>query len=125
MKFTSIFSFVVLLTAGANAMPTANDALKTRSAILEREAAPKVKSTTRPTRSAKAISTMPPTRSAKPLLKATSTTQLTRSVRLLLRVLSTMPPTRSVRAIFTMVLRRDAIPHLLFEVAQRDVLKEG
>ncbi|TIA21026.1 hypothetical protein D6C80_02055 [Aureobasidium pullulans] len=41
MKFTSILSFVVLLTAGANAMPTANDALKTRSAILEREAAPK------------------------------------------------------------------------------------
>lgn len=60
MKFTSIFSFVVLLTAGANAMPTANDALskssnmgdhnaapimltspsETRSAILEREAAP-------------------------------------------------------------------------------------
>ncbi|TIA54918.1 hypothetical protein D6C79_00728 [Aureobasidium pullulans] len=40
MKFTSILSFVVLLTAGANAMPTANDALKARSAILEREAAP-------------------------------------------------------------------------------------
>ncbi|THX70852.1 hypothetical protein D6D05_08464 [Aureobasidium pullulans] len=40
MKVTSILSFVVLLTAGANAMPTANDALKTRSAILERGAAP-------------------------------------------------------------------------------------
>ncbi|THV76020.1 hypothetical protein D6D28_01400 [Aureobasidium pullulans] len=40
MKFTSILSFVVLLAAGANAMPTANDALKARSAVLEREAAP-------------------------------------------------------------------------------------
>ena len=65
------------------------------------------------------------TKSVKLHLRVIFTMPPTRSVRLLLRVLSTMPPTRSVRAIFTMVLRRDAIPHLLFEVAQRDVLKEG